>query len=243
MYLQKVISKKNNLLLTSWRLLAKIAGSASRSGSESGSISQSYGSADPDPYQHFIDPQHWCKHVIFSRSLGLCAAVLAVWRHPRLPWRQRRNRLLHRWGPCFKRCLCRGSVHMQASRLSSFVLNFFFLNIWLPMPLFLNCYFTVILRRVRLHTVILHGDVVSRLLCFGAALTWLWLVLKSPEEWSHSTQWRSTLRQCGHNGIPNFSARQLYRYTSVPIAAALCTDRGGICTNRGGKLSALWSCL
>ncbi len=37
----------------SWRSLTKIAGS--------GSISQRYGSADPDldPHQHFMDPQHW----------------------------------------------------------------------------------------------------------------------------------------------------------------------------------------
>jgi hypothetical protein len=48
MYLQKVISKK--ILSTSRRSLTKIAGS--------GSISQRYGSADPDPYQNFMDPQH-----------------------------------------------------------------------------------------------------------------------------------------------------------------------------------------
>jgi hypothetical protein len=27
----------------------------------SGSISQRYGSADPDPYQNFMDPQHWLR--------------------------------------------------------------------------------------------------------------------------------------------------------------------------------------
>ncbi len=47
--------QKNIFLLTSWRSLTKIAGS----GSASGSISQGYGSADPDPYQNFLDPQHW----------------------------------------------------------------------------------------------------------------------------------------------------------------------------------------
>ncbi len=52
MYLQKVI-RKNNFLLTSWRSLRKTAGS--------GSISQRYGSADPDLYQYLIDPQHWYK--------------------------------------------------------------------------------------------------------------------------------------------------------------------------------------
>jgi hypothetical protein len=36
--------------------MTKIAGSRSRSGS--GSISQRHGSADPDPYQNVMDPQH-----------------------------------------------------------------------------------------------------------------------------------------------------------------------------------------
>ncbi len=40
----------------------KIEGSASGSGSESGSISQMHGFADPDqdPHQNVMDPQHWC---------------------------------------------------------------------------------------------------------------------------------------------------------------------------------------
>jgi hypothetical protein len=54
MYLKKEISKKL-LLLTSWRSLTKKAGSGSES------ISQRYGSADPDPYQDFMVPQHWKK--------------------------------------------------------------------------------------------------------------------------------------------------------------------------------------
>ncbi len=49
MYLQKVISKK--ISLTSWRSLTKLTGS--------GSFSQRYGSADPDPHQNVMDPQHW----------------------------------------------------------------------------------------------------------------------------------------------------------------------------------------
>jgi hypothetical protein len=57
MYLQKVISKEleEKNLLTYWRSLKKIAGS--------GSISQRYGSADPDPdtYKNFMDPQHRTK--------------------------------------------------------------------------------------------------------------------------------------------------------------------------------------
>jgi hypothetical protein len=40
----------------SLRSLTKMAGS--ESASESGSISQRYESADPDPYQNFMDPQH-----------------------------------------------------------------------------------------------------------------------------------------------------------------------------------------
>jgi hypothetical protein len=53
MYIQKTISKKLRIVLfTSCRSLTILEGS--------GSISQRYGSADPDPYQNFIDPQH-CK--------------------------------------------------------------------------------------------------------------------------------------------------------------------------------------
>jgi hypothetical protein len=37
--------------------MLKIAGSGSGSGSVS--ICQRYGSQDPDPYQNFMDPQHW----------------------------------------------------------------------------------------------------------------------------------------------------------------------------------------
>jgi hypothetical protein len=41
----------------------KIEGSGSAYGSESGSISQRHGSADPhpdpDPHQNVMDPQHW----------------------------------------------------------------------------------------------------------------------------------------------------------------------------------------
>jgi hypothetical protein len=38
--------------------MMKIVGSGSASGSESGSISQRHGSADPDPHQNVMDPQH-----------------------------------------------------------------------------------------------------------------------------------------------------------------------------------------
>jgi hypothetical protein len=33
----------------------------------SASISQMYGSADPDPYQNFMDPQHWVSPVFRIR--------------------------------------------------------------------------------------------------------------------------------------------------------------------------------
>jgi hypothetical protein len=64
MYLQKVIYrqtfKKIIFLLASWRSLMRIAGS------ESGSINNRHGSADPnsepDPHQNVMDPQHWFLH-------------------------------------------------------------------------------------------------------------------------------------------------------------------------------------
>ena len=43
-------NKQKNFRLTSWRSLTKITGS--------GTNSQRYGSADPDPYQNFMDAQH-----------------------------------------------------------------------------------------------------------------------------------------------------------------------------------------
>jgi hypothetical protein len=51
---QKVISKiikKNFFICRLEGSLTKITGS--------GSVSQRYGSADPDPYQNVTDPQHW----------------------------------------------------------------------------------------------------------------------------------------------------------------------------------------
>ncbi len=35
-----------------------------------GSISQGYGSRDPDPHQNLTDPQHWYKTVTLAGSLG-----------------------------------------------------------------------------------------------------------------------------------------------------------------------------
>jgi hypothetical protein len=55
--------------------MMKIEGSASESGS--GSISQRHGSADPDPHQNFMDPQHWFAHlVVFNFKLGCGVAQL-----------------------------------------------------------------------------------------------------------------------------------------------------------------------
>jgi hypothetical protein len=49
MYLQKVISKKISFFWSLGRSVTKIAGP----------ISQRHGSADPDRYQNFTDPQLW----------------------------------------------------------------------------------------------------------------------------------------------------------------------------------------
>ncbi len=43
-----------------------------------------------------------------------------------------------------------------------------------------------------------------RLVCFGAALTWLWLGLKSAEELSHSPQWGSTVRTLVNSPVGRF---------------------------------------
>ncbi len=53
MYLQKVKSRKTffSFLLASWRPMTKIAGSRFNS--------QRHGSADPDPHQNVMDPEHW----------------------------------------------------------------------------------------------------------------------------------------------------------------------------------------
>ncbi len=52
---QKKLYWKLSFLLAFWRSMTKISGS----GSESGSISQRHESADPDPPQNVMDPQHW----------------------------------------------------------------------------------------------------------------------------------------------------------------------------------------
>ncbi len=52
MQLQQVKSKKR-FLVAIFKVTDKIAGP------KSGSVSQKYGSADPDPDQNVSDPQHW----------------------------------------------------------------------------------------------------------------------------------------------------------------------------------------
>ncbi len=52
-------SNQKTIFLTSLRSLTNIAGSGS------GSISHRYGSADPDPDQYFMDPQHWFQVFFF----------------------------------------------------------------------------------------------------------------------------------------------------------------------------------
>jgi hypothetical protein len=46
--------------------MTKIAGSGSKSGS--GSISQRHGSANPDPHQNVMDPEHWLRNSYFLDS-------------------------------------------------------------------------------------------------------------------------------------------------------------------------------
>jgi hypothetical protein len=58
--MQKNFFKKVSYLLASWRSMIKREGSGAASGSES--ISQRHGSADPDPHQNVMDPQH-CQKV------------------------------------------------------------------------------------------------------------------------------------------------------------------------------------
>ncbi len=60
MYLQKVISKKTWKKTKKFVDVMKVKDEKAGSGSESGSISQRYEPADPDPdpHQNFMYPQH-----------------------------------------------------------------------------------------------------------------------------------------------------------------------------------------
>ncbi len=60
-YAEKIVLKIS-FLLASWRSVTKLAGS--------GYISQRHGSADPDPPQNVMDPQHWFKSTIFQNKSG-----------------------------------------------------------------------------------------------------------------------------------------------------------------------------
>jgi hypothetical protein len=69
MYLQKVI--RTETLKNTYFLLASCQQLTKKAESVSGSVSQWYGSADPDPdlYQNVTDPQHWTE---------LCAIVVML---------------------------------------------------------------------------------------------------------------------------------------------------------------------
>ncbi len=81
--LQKVLSRKTlfySFFLASWRSMMKTEGS--------GSISQRHGSADPDPHQNDMDPEHCCKqtaYTIFILSIIYCTVQLIhtsdIWSH------------------------------------------------------------------------------------------------------------------------------------------------------------------
>jgi hypothetical protein len=87
------------------------------------------------------------------------------------------------------------------------------LNIWWPMPRFL-----IFISQIGIETsTFLYSnfclrvawwcrrEVVWRLDCLGAALTWLWLGLKSTEELSLSPQWRSTVRTLANRPMGRFA--------------------------------------
>ncbi len=70
---QKKLFQKISFLLASWGPMTKIAGSGS------GSISQRHGSADPDPHQNVMDPQHCSKHKE-PVSKPMCSKFQNNWR-------------------------------------------------------------------------------------------------------------------------------------------------------------------
>jgi hypothetical protein len=67
------VPSKNNKQknLAPWRSPTKRAVSGAGSGYWSGSISQRYGSGDPDPNQNVTDPQHWLKGYRYLNWLSL----------------------------------------------------------------------------------------------------------------------------------------------------------------------------
>ncbi len=66
--------------MSSWRWLAKIPGS--------GSVSQRYGSADPDPYQNIMDPQHWSERIGLTSMMHgrMLVSENSYWKWPTF-WR------------------------------------------------------------------------------------------------------------------------------------------------------------
>ncbi len=100
MYLQKVICGKAffkiSFLLASWswRSMIKIAGSGS------GSISQRHESADPDPHQNVMEPQHWLLLCV-GRWVVRCSPPCCCWttRVSRTPCGSTRTATRSSWWP------------------------------------------------------------------------------------------------------------------------------------------------
>ncbi len=87
----RILIRRIHMFLASRRLMTKIAGSGSRSGSESsGSISQRHGSTDPDPdpHQNVMDLRHWYIDVslhgtLYTRQRCIAHTMMMSiqWRH------------------------------------------------------------------------------------------------------------------------------------------------------------------
>ncbi len=67
MPVDKIKEKKEKKLFASLTSLKKGVGSGVGSGARSGSISQRYGSGDPDPHQYVMDPPTLTAHTQKSR--------------------------------------------------------------------------------------------------------------------------------------------------------------------------------
>jgi hypothetical protein len=65
MYPQKV--KSNQIFLTGF-FVGVLKVTDKEAGTESGSVSQRYGSADPDTSQFVTDPEHWRKYKLLDHS-------------------------------------------------------------------------------------------------------------------------------------------------------------------------------
>ncbi len=110
-------------------------------------------------------------------------------------------------------------------------------NIWWPMPVFLI--------GIESSTFYIQGfclgvawwcgrEVVWRLACFGDALTWLCLGLKSPEELIYSPQWGSTVWSIVNRPIGRFAwTNHIYFQVTQPgsiVPLQLCINKPFYCT-------------